>query len=260
MEVRVVGITGVPVLLRAVDNTITNEQRCITGEAGADICRFSEIVPGNYIVSPEGLNLSLPLTIKAGIDTQIIFDLEVLPPGITGWQSRVINNTNGVEAIARGNGIISARIEGRAGQIVSLSSIRGTEKNCETTFNPLLDGFVCEFGGLEPGVYLVEVLHTGARRRVFVDGRGRADLLFSPNATYATEAVGATPASHWARGRACTSHPPNTDPNRDVNPAPSTDRNSVTATNDHTDTDCHADNYPNGHTGFCLARSHRRAD
>ncbi len=189
MEVRVVGISGVPVQLRAVDGNFTSEQRCITGATGTDICQFREVTPGDYIVSPEGLNLSLPLTINANRDIQIIFDLEVLPPGITGWQSRVINNTNGVEAIARGNGIISARIDGRAGQIVTLSSIRGTERYCEATFNPLLDGLVCEFGGLGPGVYLVEVLHTGARRRIFVDGRGRADLIFSPNATYATEGV-----------------------------------------------------------------------
>jgi hypothetical protein len=72
---------------------------------------------------------------------------------------------------------------------VALRSVRGTEQLCEVVPNPILGGLVCEFGPLGPGVYLVEALNTGAGYRLFLDGAGLAELVFSPGATYATQAL-----------------------------------------------------------------------
>jgi hypothetical protein len=112
---------------------------------------------------------------------------------MTGWEARLSQNDNGIQASLQSEGIIRVRIAGRTGQVAALRSARGTERYCEVAANPLLGGLVCEFGQLAPGVYLVEALHTGAGLRLFVDGRSTAEVEFSPSATYATLALAQQP-------------------------------------------------------------------
>lgn len=194
IAVKVVGIEGLPVQLRASGGTGV-ERRCTTGQAGAepDGCLFENLKPGQYFVSPEGLGRSLPVTVMEHERVAVDFDLEVLPPGMTGWQARLSQNDNGIQASLQSEGIIRVRIAGRTGQVAALRSARGTERYCEVVANPLLGGLVCEFGQLTPGVYLVEALHTGAGLRLFVDGRSAAEVEFSPSATYATLALAQQP-------------------------------------------------------------------
>ncbi len=195
IEVRVSGLQGIPVRLRLVDGGMGSERRCSTGQDGQvqDICSFKNLSPGQYVVTPEGLGLSLPLRLFDNEKAVLLFDLEVLPPGIIGWQAHIRQNTNGARAARQNNGFIRVWIEGQAGQVIALRSVRGTEQLCEVTHNPVLGGLVCEFGGLAPGVYLVEPLNTGTSRKLFVDGAGQAEIIFSPNATFAIQAVGQSP-------------------------------------------------------------------
>lgn len=187
--VRVSGVKGLSIQLRNADI----QRRCITGQGlpvGEDACVFSNIPPGQYLVAPEGLALSLPVTLfEPHEQIKVTFELEALPSGITGWQARVDQNTNGPQAVAQTEGIIRVRLVGQAGQIVALRSVRGTERFCEVAPNPILGGLTCEFGQLGPGVYLVEAINTGASHRLFVDGVGLAEIVFSPSATYATLAL-----------------------------------------------------------------------
>jgi len=195
IEVRVSGLQGIPVRLRSVDGGLGGERRCSTGQDGQvqDVCSFKNLSPGQYLVTPEGLDLSLPLVLFANEKAVLLFDLEVLPPGITGWQAQLRQNTNVARAARQNNGFIRVWVEGQVGQVVALRSVRGTEQLCEITLNPVLGGLVCEFDGLAPGVYLVELLNTGASRKLFVDGAGQAEIVFSPNATFATQTVGQSP-------------------------------------------------------------------
>ena len=197
IAVRVAAVEGVPIRLRSSREGINYEKRCLTGQNSVekDLCTFEDVDPGDYVISLEGLGLTVPVTLTAGERVLVSFELEVLPPGISGWQVSVAQNSNGIQAAPDRASIIRIRIDsGRVGQVVALRSARGTEKFCESTKNPLLDGLFCEFDQLGPGVYLVEVLHTGASRRVFVDGRGQIELIFSPNATQTSQTlVGATP-------------------------------------------------------------------
>lgn len=195
IAVKVAGIEGLPVQLRASGGAGGVERRCTTGQAGAepDGCLFENLKPGQYFISPEGLGRSLPVTVMEHERVAVAFDLEVLPPGMTGWEARLSQNDNGIQASWQSEGIIRVRIAGRTGQVAALRSARGTERYCEVAANPLLGGLVCEFGQLAPGVYLVEALHTGAGLRLFVDGRSTAEVEFSPSATYATLALAQQP-------------------------------------------------------------------
>lgn len=183
---RVRGIEGLPVRLRANEGGI--ERRCITGQGqeGQDACALKNLPPGQYVVSPEGLGQSLPVTVYEHERVSVVFDLQVLPPGIAGWEVRIHKNTNGPQAVSKSEGTIRVRVAGRVGQVVALRSARGTERFCEVVPNPVLGSLVCEFGQLSPGVYLVEALNTGAGQRLFVDGMGLVELEFSPSATAAT--------------------------------------------------------------------------
>lgn len=183
LTVQVLGIEGLPVRLRAVDG-LEVERRCITGQssAGQDSCTFSDLVAGHYVVAPEGLSVSLPLFVAAQEQLKVVFDVEVLPAGITGWQARLIKNTNGPIATPQRQATIRVRLTGRAGQVVALRSVRGTERFCEVAPNPVLGALACEFGQLGPGVYLVEAVNTGAGLRLFVDGSGLAEIDFAPAA------------------------------------------------------------------------------
>lgn len=183
--VKVAGVRRVPVRLRSQVGSGIIDQRCVTGQntAEADVCAFENVAPGQYTLSPEGIGLSLPVLVASREKVLAVFDLEVLPAGITGWTGQIETNMNGSQAFLDRDGVIRVKVAGRVGQIVALRSVRGTEDLCEVADNPLLGGLSCEFSGLGAGVYLVEVLHTGARQRLFVDGRGKADLTFSPTAT-----------------------------------------------------------------------------
>jgi len=187
ITVQIAGIEGLPVRLDALQNDTFNEKRCLTGQGGVgqDACTFKELTPGQYIISPEGLDLSLPLNLFEHEAARVNFNIEVLPPGISGWQARLRNNTNGFQALPRTEGTIRVWVIGRAGQVVALRPARTplVEQFCEVVHNPVLGGLICEFGQLGPGVYLVEAVNTGAKLQVFVDGIGKAEVEFSPNAT-----------------------------------------------------------------------------
>jgi hypothetical protein len=196
VTVKVSGIEGLPVQLRVTGNTVGSERRCLTGQGVVerDTCVFENVKPGQYVIAPEGFGLSLPITIFGNEAVATVFDVEVLPPGVTGWQARLLKNTNSPQASSNTDSTILVRLAGRAGQVVALRSARGTEQFCEVRPNPILGGMACEFGQLAPGVYLVEALHTGAGARLFVDGVGMAEVEFSPDATYATLALAQSPA------------------------------------------------------------------
>jgi hypothetical protein len=192
----VVGIEGLPVRLRPLaGGNVAGERRCITGQSGLgqDICAFRNLEPGQYMVNPEGLSLSLPVTVFEQEEVQVLFDVQLLPAGITGWQAELLQNSNGPQATTQVESTIRVRVAGRAGQVVALRSARGTERFCEVSPNPVLGALACEFGLLAPGVYLVEAVNTGAGLRLFVDGEGTAEILFAPNATYATQTVSQSP-------------------------------------------------------------------
>jgi len=207
MAVKVTGIEGLAVRLNRTDSDLWPEQRCLTGENNQpqDTCTFKNLPQGWYTINPEGVQSGLPLQLGASEAVQVVFNVETLPPGITGWQVKENQNTNLSMAQPKTEGIIRVKVMGQPGQIVSLHSIRlNTTHYCETTHNPVLGAPVCEFGQLGPGVYQVEALHTGAEHRLFVDGVGLAELEFAPNATYATQplqpvfGVGARPLTPTA--------------------------------------------------------------
>lgn len=184
--VKVAGIPGLPVRLRAMGENLGGERRCVT--TGPDMCQFENLKSGNYVVAPEGLGLSLPVTLFEKERAVTVFAPETLPPGVFAWQGRLLKNDNQAIASSTINSRITVRVAGQAGQVVALRSVRGTEQFCEVRPNPVVGGLACEFGELAPGVYLVEALHTGAGLRLFVDGANAAQVEFSPTATAAAVA------------------------------------------------------------------------
>ncbi|GAB4445426.1 MAG: hypothetical protein Kow0031_27970 [Anaerolineae bacterium] len=195
--VQVTGINGLPVRLTHSGSGNSRELRCVTGQAGdaPDSCAFSDLPPGWYLVAPEGIGASLPLSLNPAEAARVNFSVEVMPPGITGWQADIQQNTNSFLAQPKTEGLIRVRVEGRAGQVVALHATRVNHISyCETASNPVVGGLTCQFDGLGPGVYRVEALHTGAQQAVFVDGAGQVEIAFSPSATYATQAAQERPA------------------------------------------------------------------
>jgi hypothetical protein len=127
--------------------------------------------------------VSLPVTLSEHEAVQLGFEVETLPPGVAGWQGRLMQNTGGSQALQQGESMIRVQVAGRQGQIIALRSVRGIERFCEVAPNPVLGIIACEFGQLGAGVYTVEAVNTGADLRLFVDGVGRVDIEFSPTAT-----------------------------------------------------------------------------
>lgn len=186
MAVQVVGIEGLPVQLsrQTVSGSIIKEQRCLTGQNKTlpDSCRFDELRPGHYLISPERLGVSLPISISAHEQLTVLFDVQILPSGIIGWQATMQKNRNGVEPTSHMDSTITARVEGRQGQIVQLTSANGADRVCEVVRSPLL-GLACEFTNLPAGVYTVEAVNTESKIALFVDGQGEATVNFAPTAS-----------------------------------------------------------------------------
>ncbi|RME98174.1 MAG: hypothetical protein D6768_17925, partial [Chloroflexi bacterium] len=192
LAVQITGIEGMAVRLNRLDSGYFAEQRCVTGQdrQGQDVCHFQNLPPGWYTISPEGIDQSMPVRVGDGEQVRVVFGLEALPPGITGWQAVVRGNSNGVTAHPQTDSRLRVKVDGRRGMIVSLTSARlGVTRYCETVPNPVLGGNLCEFGQLGPGVYHVAALHTNAVQSVFLDGAGEAELEFLPDATFATQAL-----------------------------------------------------------------------
>ena len=223
LVVSVSDVQGVSIELRPAEGGSGGERQCVTGQNSAefDLCTFEAVQPGSYTVSPEGLGVSLPLTVSNNEKVLVVFDIEVLPSGVTGWQAVINRNTNGSTPLNQQAGRIVVRVDGRQGQVVALHSVRGTEQLCEISFNSLLNDLACEFSGLRPGVYRVNVLHTGVGQSLFIDGRaGRKPAIAYPHGDRYDH--GSSPHSH--------SHAP--------------------ARNSH----CDRYIYPNTDTCLCLAR------
>jgi hypothetical protein len=192
ISVRVPGIEGMAIRLTKTDAAQFDDLRCVTGQGqvGQDACRFEKLPPGWYNLAAEGLSIDLPLPLPRGESVQVVFDVDILPPGITGWRGRINEDSNHFLAQPRTESTVRVKVAGRAGQVVALHSVRlGSTRYCETVYNPVLGGMMCEFGQLGPGVYRVEALHTGAVYSLFVDGVGRAEVEFLPDATYATQSL-----------------------------------------------------------------------
>lgn len=184
--VQVAGASGMPVRLTFTSDTTIPEQRCITGQAGdsQDSCTFVDLPPGWYMVTPEYIGINLPLPLNPNEAARVSFATEVLLPGVTGWQAQILQDTNSFLAQPKTDSVIRVQIDGRPGQVAALYATRlNSISYCETAYNPIRDGLICEFDRLGPGVYQVEALHTDVQQRLFVDGAGEVDIEFSPNAT-----------------------------------------------------------------------------
>ncbi len=183
ITVRVVGIEGLPLRLSS-DNS---QHRCVTGldGYGQDACMFSSLESGHYIVAPEGMGVELPIKLFSNEAVRINFEVDMLPPGITGWQARLNSNSNSFHAWPRFNSTLRARVLGKEGQVIVLHpvSLPHATRYCEVIYNPILGDLVCEFGQIGPGAYHVEALNTNASLNLFIDGIGEAEVEFAPNAT-----------------------------------------------------------------------------
>ncbi len=184
--VRAFGLEGLPLQLkrRTLTGGIINEQRCRTGQQNSigDACEFADVLPGSYIIDAEQLEVSLPVTVSAHEQLTVLFDIEVLPVGVVGWQAAIRTNSNTVQPTNQTDSVITARVEGRQGQMIRLrSAARNIERTCEVVRSPL-QGLACEFTTLPAGVYTVEAVNTEAALNLFVDGQGRTEVLFAPNA------------------------------------------------------------------------------
>jgi len=187
ITVQIMGIEGLPVRLNSDSG---QEWRCTTGQdgLGQHLCAFENLAPGQYTVAPEGLGVKLPLPLNQAENITVKFDLESLPPGITGWQAQLKNNTNGSQASSQFESTLRVRvIKGRAGQLITLQPARlpYATRYCAVAHNPVLGDLICEFGQLGPGVYRLEALNTGADFTIFADGRGQAEIEFLPGDSYA---------------------------------------------------------------------------
>lgn len=197
ITVRVGGIEGLSVKLYSLSGSMESERRCITGQGGVgqDACIFKELQPDQYKIEPEGLRVGLPVMLFPREAVRADLSVQMLPPGIIGWQGRLNKNSNSFQVKPQEASIITVRVtQGRPGQVIALYSPRGPARFCEVVPNPVLGGLICEFGQLGPGVYTVEAVTTGARFRVFVDGIGEVEVEFSPSAAPEMLALYQSPA------------------------------------------------------------------
>jgi len=185
ITVQVFGIAGIPIQLRKQTSTgLKNEQRCSTGQQtdSSDRCSFTNLSAGTYTITPDGLGGTLPVTLNEHEHVQILFDIEVLSSGVTGWQADLQNNSNGAVSTGKHEAIITVQITGRAGQVATLQSETGALQACEVRPSSLR-GLTCEFTELPPGLYTVSAVNTETSLTLFVDGSGQAEIAFTPNAS-----------------------------------------------------------------------------
>ncbi|MCB0172475.1 MAG: hypothetical protein KDJ97_18160 [Anaerolineae bacterium] len=214
--IKVDSLDQVSVRLRSAPGGSLVDRRCTTGQdgLGVDTCAFTEVEPGRYVVEPEGFALSLPVVVYEHETVRVMFFDQELPPGVVGWQAEIAKNSNGFVADPQADAKIRVRADdGPAGLVIALNSVQGSTRYCELAPVSDLGSLACEFGRLRAGVYRLVAETTGASQRLFVDGRGVAEISLAPNATLDTvaQALAAPVVGYGAQPRPAAP-PPTTAP------------------------------------------------
>ena len=204
--VTVDGVEDTQVTLRTALDADLPVHQCVTGQGslGSDSCVFEEVMPGSYIIEPEGFALSLPVQLYEHEKMQVRFFIEELPPEIVGWTARIGKNTNGFGSNPQASSAVRIRSdEDLAGLVISLHSVQDTTHTCELAPLADLNEVACNFTRLRAGVYRVVAETMGASRRLFVDGEGEAEITLAPDATLdsVAQALSAPIVGHGAQPR-----------------------------------------------------------
>ncbi|MCB0208837.1 MAG: hypothetical protein KDJ52_05895 [Anaerolineae bacterium] len=199
-------VKDTPVTLQTALAADLPTHRCVTGQSGfgADGCAFEDVLPGRYIIEPEGFALSLPVQLYEHEKMQVRFFIEELPPEVVGWTARIGKNTNGFAVNPQAGSVIRVRSdEELAGLVIALHSVQDATHYCELAPLADLNEVACSFTHLRAGVYRVVAETTGASRRLFVDGQGEAEITLAPDATLDTvaRALSAPIVGHGAQPR-----------------------------------------------------------
>jgi hypothetical protein len=177
VAVRVDGIQNLLITLTSEDTTLT----CNTGtgsKPGDYVCEFQSLSPGTYSVGAQGLEPLIPVVVEGGETVWIEFRQEPVPPDPIVWLARLVRNSSQPWPGGDASSNIVVQVDTWPGQVVSLRSASGREAFCDTSERPNYDTYVCEFGGLMPGVYAVSPVGIPAELRLFMDGFGSAEVLF----------------------------------------------------------------------------------
>ncbi|MFQ5613374.1 MAG: hypothetical protein ACE5H9_14705 [Anaerolineae bacterium] len=199
---QVEGLENVPVNIAAGNFAAT----CLTGRDSGEgdfACELGGLTAGRYQVSLPEVGLSLPLLVGPAEAVTLGFRRETLPDGPPVWQAELEQNTNSAYGSLEHSSALAVSVEGRVGQVVRLSNVRGFEALCETGTKPEYGPFACEFGGLEPGVYTVSPANIPAAYSLFVDGVGFARVAFTASAA---PAMTPTPAATAIVGLGAAPH------------------------------------------------------
>ncbi len=181
--VRSVDADNVPIYIKKGDFVM----RVTTGtsaEFGMASFGFKAFEPGEYEI---WVDRDVSDVVKARLEPgrRILVEFRYVsvsedpaPRAPTGWSGKVVSNSSGtVDA----NGVWSIIVvqTGVIGVPISLrteaSQLVGT---CFTGSKPEQGAGACDFGGLWPGTYTVTLEGAGIGVEVYVDGQGRAEVIF----------------------------------------------------------------------------------
>ena len=193
LRVKVTGLTGLPVDIATVTDFIGQG---VTGskpeDLAADELEFAGLSPGQYIITPHGIFASLTVNLAVNTTTWVEFR-QIIPPTPTPtftprpptstptatatprkvWTASLTHNTNRAVPGKQNAAVITTRVERRRGQVIALSNSRGQKKTCTTNA-----AGQCCFKGLKAGVYTVSLPGLDSQYSLYVDGAGKATVVF----------------------------------------------------------------------------------
>jgi hypothetical protein len=161
------GQYGLPVTIASADGSWSAVNRVGTKpEYGPDALEFAPLAPGRYVITPQGLGISVTIDLAPGRIAQVLFESDgpgpptptptpspTPTPPAGAWRVRIPTNTATPGAWL---GIVRVSVQGQVGTLVRIASADGSWSTTNRTgTKPEYGPTFLEFAPLGAGTYVI---------------------------------------------------------------------------------------------------------
>ena len=199
IRVSVVGVVDLPILVSSAHGGwSTSLPSGSKPELGPYAAEFAGLMPGRYIIAPEGLGATV--TVEGdGTDVIVVEFVQVrrqatpapTPTRASEWQAEVLSTTTNMDLAGT---VLRVSVVGAVGLPVELSTPAGWSTTGFTGTKPEYGNYVVEFAALQKGTYVIRPQGVDTVLQLFLDGKSYVFVEFRRREGY-KPAPTATPTS-----------------------------------------------------------------
>jgi hypothetical protein len=199
IRVSIQGVKGLPIEVSATTGGWTTS--LLSGskpELGPYYAEFAGLMPGRYIIAPQGLGATV--TVEAdGSDIIVVEFVQVsrqvaptpTPTALPRWEAKILSNTPNMDLAGS---VLRVSVVGEVGLPVELATLGEWKTTGYTGTKPEYGDYVVEFAALQRGTYIIRPQGVDTQLQLFLDGKSYVFVEFRRREGY-TPPAAPTPTS-----------------------------------------------------------------